>query len=101
MPTYNFFITANSPTGLSDLELSDVCLHITDCLDHPVSERVDGSYGPADYEFDAYAVEVFEETGDRVWLYTRNASDPRSAQVDESRPSAEAPLSWFRRFFGR
>ena len=105
MPTYNFLISASSPTGLTDLELSDVCLHIIDCLDHPVAEMVDGSYGQADYSFEAYTLEAFEETGDRVWLYTLNAADPREVdsheRESEPTPPAGAPSSLLRRLFGR
>lgn len=104
MPTYNFFITVSSPTPITDLELEDVCLHFIDCLDHPVAERVDGTYGSADYSFDAYTVEVYEESGDRVWLYTLNAHDPMAADRDHDgfvEPPKEAPPSWLRWLFRR
>ncbi len=84
MPRYTIIIEAVTDDEPTDLELGDVCLQLTDSLDSPVVERIDGTYGPADYSFEGWAIELFEETGQRVWLYTKNHPDPRQ-------PAEEAP----------
>lgn len=101
MATYTVIILASTEGSPTDLELSDVCLHLADCLDSPVVERVDGSYGPADYTFDAWSLEMFEETGERVWLYTRNATDPRFADETQQTPPTGLRQGWVRRLLDR
>ena len=63
-------IASDIPT---DLELGDLCLHLTTCLESPVVESADGSFVPADYFFEAWQLELFEASGDRVWMYASNA----------------------------
>lgn len=79
MRTYSIRIIASTEGDPTDLELSDVCLHLANCLDAPQMENILGGYENADFEFESWAIELYEETGDRVWLYTRNASDPRDS----------------------
>lgn len=62
-------VTNDSPT---DLELGDLCLQLCACLESPVVEFADGSLVDADYEFDGWRLEMFEESGERVWMYATN-----------------------------
>lgn len=101
MATYTVIILASTDSSPTDLELSDVCLQLADCLDSPVVERVDGSYGPADHSFNAWSLEMFEETGERVWLYTRNATDPRFADELHHTPPTRLRQGWVRRLIDR
>lgn len=84
MRTYSIRIIASTEGDPTDLELSDVCLHLANCLDAPQMENIQGGYDNADFTFESWAIEMYEETGERVWLYTRNASDPRDSQGDDT-----------------
>jgi hypothetical protein len=80
-------VTSDTPT---DLELGDLCLQLCSCLESPVVEFADGSLVNADYEFDGWRLELFEDSGERVWMYATNAeliSDP----IDQS-PSTPTGL---------
>lgn len=103
MATYTVIILASTEGSPTDLELSDVCLQLAECLDSPVTERVDGSYGKADFDFESWTMELYEETGDRVWLYTLNASDPRLEElpVDGEDLDDEALVTGLRRAWWR
>lgn len=106
MPTYTIIALVSTESEPTDLELSDVCLQLADCLDSPVVEMVDGSYGQADFRFDSWSLEMYEESGDRVWLYTLNAKDPRLADSDDLDQDDDGDLRsglqrrWWHRLFG-
>jgi len=63
-------VVSEKPT---DLELGDICLQLADSLESPVVEGVDGKYVPADFHFAGWRLEMFEEDGTRVWMYSANA----------------------------
>ena len=62
-------VTNDNPT---DLELGDLCLQLCACLESPVVEFADGSLVDADYEFEGWRLEMFEGSGERVWMYATN-----------------------------
>jgi hypothetical protein len=60
------FVTDGHPT---DLELEDMMVQITDCLQYPVVETIDGGSIPADYSTVSYVAEIFDSDGERIWRY--------------------------------
>ena len=81
-------VTNDTPT---DLELGDLCLQLCSCLESPVVEFADGSLVNADYEFDGWRLELFEDSGERVWMYATNAE-----LISDTSDAPEAPLPGLR-----
>jgi hypothetical protein len=87
-------VTSDTPT---DLELGDLCLQLCSCLESPVVEFADGSLVNADYEFDGWRLELFEDSGERVWMYATNAElidDPPEPSLSTSTGLRERVRRW-------
>jgi len=95
---YDIVIRVMASEKPTDLELSDICLQLADSLESPVVEGVDGKYVPADFHFAGWRLEMFEEDGTRVWMYSANADcipEPQSKPEVKSE-SSETGLSYRR-----
>ena len=72
LEVYDIVIRVVANEKPTDLELGDICLQLADSLESPVVEGVDGKYVPADFHFSGWRLELFEEDGTRVWMYSAN-----------------------------
>lgn len=72
MAIYNINITFSTDTQPSDLELGDITMAMSDILNQPQVESPAGGWVPADFSIDEFVVDLYEESGDRVWRHSLN-----------------------------
>jgi len=94
LEVYDIVIRVVASEKPTDLELGDICLQLADSLESPVVEGVDGKYVPADFHFSGWRLELFEEDGTRVWMYSAN---PDCIPDPPSKPESSEPGLPYRR----
>jgi hypothetical protein len=72
MAVYNINITFSTDGEPTDLELGDITLAMSDILNSPQVESPAGGWIPADFEINEFVVDLYEETGERVWRHSLN-----------------------------
>lgn len=119
MSIYNIYITLNTDATPTDLELGDLMNGISQTLDYPTVESPDGEWVRADYNIEDYSIEMYEESGERVWKYTvNNTTDDNDLSFNDyfmdmehinelSKPKefphsdSGVPLGWLGKLFRR
>lgn len=117
MAVYNINITFTTDGDATDLELGDLTIGIADILNCPQIESPDGEWVPADYEIDSFVLDLYEDSGDRVWRHTLNphrllemVHQQNLPRWNDSLPENETPSrsgaglgghGWLKRLFGQ
>jgi hypothetical protein len=72
MAVYNINITFTTDDEVTDLELGDLTIGVADILNSPQVESPDGEWVTADYEIESFILDLYEDSGDRVWRHSLN-----------------------------
>jgi len=116
MAVYNINITFTTDDDATDLELGDLTIGIAELLNCPQVESPDGEWVTADYEIDSFVLDLYEDSGDRVWRHTLNphgllemVHQQNLPHWNDSLPENETPsrsgaglggCGWLNRLFG-
>lgn len=72
MAIYNINITFSTDGEPTDLELGDITMAMSEILSNPQVESPAGGWVPADFGIDEFVVDLYEESGERVWRHSLN-----------------------------
>lgn len=92
MAVYNINITFTTDGEVTDLELGDLTIGIADILNYPQVESPAGEWVEADYEIDSFVLDLYEESGDRVWRHSLNPNGLLEMVHEQNLPNWDYPL---------